>query len=567
MKQLFWPGVLTSVLTSANLMATEIHVAPTGVDSNAGSAQQPVATLHQAQRLVRQTRQRQPTTATTVVIHDGTYYLSEPLVLTAADGGSAQAPVTWQAADGATPVISGGQSIIGWQERGNRWVATLPTVAAGEWYFRELLIGGDWAQRARWPNADIDYDDSKRVAIAAGDIEAAVDRGAEVADGEELPFIPWPRAKDKWTRDSCEIAFPAGTLPPWSNITDVELIYTGAWDMVIKRLAAQDGDTIVLQPPHAFYHQNITPNSRKDRVRWCHFENAPEMLDRPGEWYLDRNSGELSYMPLPGETIKQFNQSGHVVAPRLGPSVINIAGTAERPVRHLHITGVTIAHAAFDLPEQGYNGLQGGVYFSNVTDEQLETVPFHGNQPKIDHAIPLPGLPGAFSATAWQHGSLTSSFLQHCAATGIYLHEQCQDIDIRGNRFEELGGGGIRIGENWRYHYTSGGSYDPVDPALHKQLSARTPHRIVVSNNLIRDTGKHFWGSVGILSTAAFDLTISHNELSDLPYSGISSGWFWHDTRELPNGRITITNNRITNILQRLADGGGIYALGWHLIR
>lgn len=467
----------------------------------------------------------------------------------------------WRAAEGANPVISGGEKITGWQKQGDRWVAKLPEVAAGKWTFRELYVNGRWAQRARWPNASLGTARaSGPLDIAKADVEAKVDQGAKVKAGEKLPFIPWPQAKGRWTRESCVVAFPTGTLPAWSNIEDVELHYSGAWDVVVKQLASQDGDTITLKPPHAFFHQNISPNGRADRVRWCHFENAPEMLDAPGEWVLDRTSGTLSYLPLPGESI----DSVQVVAPKIGPSVIVIEGTASDPVEHLHFSGITVAHVGLALPEQGYNGLQAGAHFPPVSDEQVKTMPVKKGLPKVDHAISVPALTGALKATGWQHGSFQDGSIRQSATYGMHLSENCRDLSIRGNRFHLLGGGGIRVGENWRHHYASGGSYKPIDPALHAELSAKATRRIQITNNVVHDTGRNFWGTVGIWSSAAFELTIAHNDIFDLPYSGISSGWFWKDNRPLANGQITIKNNRITNILNRLADGGGVYCLGSH---
>ena len=49
-----------------------------------------------------------------VQLAGGTYRLSAPLVFGTADSGSNGYTVTWQAASGATPVISGGQQVTGW---------------------------------------------------------------------------------------------------------------------------------------------------------------------------------------------------------------------------------------------------------------------------------------------------------------------------------------------------------------------------------------------------------------------------------------------------------------------
>ena len=558
-------AALISIGSMSSLSALEIHVAPDGDDSAIGTNKAPLASLGAAQQQVRKLRHQHNDQAIEVILHDGTWYLTEPLVFSHRDSGSAQAPVIWRAAEHAKPVISGGQAISGWQQRGNRWVAQLADVADGKWYFRELFINGRWAQRARWPNADGVNTQAHQAIdeVAEADVEAAEDKAVTVSKGEQLPFIPWPQATQPWTlktMDSCQVAFPQGSLPTWSNIEDVELHYSGAWDTVVKRLADKQDDLITLQAPHAFFHQNILPHGRSDRVRWCHFENAPEMLDQPGEWCLDKRDGTLSYIPLAGESINDIS----AVAPRVNDTVIKISGNLEQPVEHLHFSGITVAHAGFTLPAQGFNGLQAGAYFPEISAEEAATMPIKKGLAKVDHALAIPALPGSFSATGWQHGSFTHGELRDSAAYGLHLAEGCRDILVEGNRVHQLGGGGIRIGENWRYLFASGGSYKPTDPDVLADLRQRAPQQLTIRNNVVSNTGIHFWGTVGIWSSAAMNLTISHNEVSDMPYTGISSGWFWHDNRPLANGSVTIANNRILNVLNRLADGGSFYCLGSH---
>lgn len=74
--------------------------------------------------------------------------------MTPDDSGTEGCPITFAAYRNEKPVISGGRKITGWQRRGNLWVANLPDVKAGRWYFRLLRVGNEWAIRARYPNFD-----------------------------------------------------------------------------------------------------------------------------------------------------------------------------------------------------------------------------------------------------------------------------------------------------------------------------------------------------------------------------------------------------------------------------
>ncbi|WP_036479371.1 right-handed parallel beta-helix repeat-containing protein [Myxosarcina sp. GI1] len=119
----------------------------------------PFATLHRARDAIRELKNQrggilqQPVT---VMVRRGTYYLAEPLTLTEEDSGTAEFPITYQAYPNEKPVISGGRLINNWKRRGRFWVAKLPTLETGKWYFRLLRVDNDWAIRARYPKFDPD---------------------------------------------------------------------------------------------------------------------------------------------------------------------------------------------------------------------------------------------------------------------------------------------------------------------------------------------------------------------------------------------------------------------------
>ncbi len=166
-------GVL--LLLTATAAAVEFHVSPKGSDANPGTADQPFASLTRARDAVRALKAKGPLAeAVRVIAADGTYTLTEPLVLSAEDSGTAQAPVSYEAASGARPVFSGGRVLSGWQQAGNGlWTVKIPEVAAGQWYFEQLFVGGRRATRARSPNKfyyhiqDVPADGAGRGRLAA----------------------------------------------------------------------------------------------------------------------------------------------------------------------------------------------------------------------------------------------------------------------------------------------------------------------------------------------------------------------------------------------------------------
>lgn len=84
-----------------------------------------------------------------------------------------------------------------------------------------------------------------------------------------------------------------------------------------------------------------------------YLENARELLDEPGEWYLDRQTGVLAYWPRPGEDMHR----AEAVAPVVQKTVLSVAGTSAQPVQNLHFRGIRVEHVDWPLPSAGFLGV------------------------------------------------------------------------------------------------------------------------------------------------------------------------------------------------------------------
>ncbi|MCW2670975.1 MAG: parallel beta-helix repeat protein [Frankiales bacterium] len=90
-----------------------------------------------------------------------------------------------------------------------------------------------------------------------------------------------------------------------------------------------------------------------------------------------------------------------------------------------------------------------------------------------------------------------------------------------------------------------------------------------ISDNYVHNIGVEYTGAVGIWGGYSRRTTITHNEVGDLPYSGISFGWAgWHTnaTTPLTNPNVmadnVISDNVIYNVMGVRSDGGPIYTNG-----
>ncbi len=90
-------------------------VAPDGNDSADGSLGAPFATITKARDAIRELKKSSglPTGGITVYVRGGTYTLTDEILFTEEDSGTAESPITYKAYPGEEPIISGGVFIPG----------------------------------------------------------------------------------------------------------------------------------------------------------------------------------------------------------------------------------------------------------------------------------------------------------------------------------------------------------------------------------------------------------------------------------------------------------------------
>ncbi len=463
------------------------HVATTGNDHDPGTRERPFATLERAQTALRTLKRqsgglRQPVT---ILVHGGTYSLTAPLVLTPEDSGTADNPVSIAAAAGEKPVLSGGRRVTGWKEvtvAGKRlWAAELPEVRAGRWYFHQLWVNGHRRPRARYP-----HDGFLRIA-ALPDVK---------------PDTPRNQGQDRFQ-------FHPGDLKRWKNLEDVEVVVLHLW--VSVRLAV----TGVNENQHliTFAHPSRRRLTDGPLPARYYVENALELLDRPGEWYLDRKTGTLYDWPLPDEKMANAD----VIAPAL-PYLLRFAGKpeAKQAVGHVVVRGLTFAHA--------------------------EWWPARTDPVDVQAAAPVPA---AIQADGLRDSALEDCTVTHVSNYGIHLARGCEHNRIVGCELTDLGAGGIQVGE-----------------MAVRDDPAQQTHANRVTDNHIHDVGQVFHQAVGIWIGQSYGNRIAHNHIHDLYYTGISCGWTWGYGKALARDNL-IAENHVHDLGKGwLSDLGGIYTLG-----
>jgi hypothetical protein len=494
---------LTILLYSAVLAAApnSYYVAVDGNDDHAGTLEAPFATLNHVHSVVRQQIAAGLEEDITVYLRGGTYYLDAPLVFTPEDGGADGRNITYTAYESETPVLSGGRQITGWHQTGDgKWTTTVSEVVSGHWHFRQLFRNEQRLPRGRFPKGD-----------GFLRVTSLDDTVTEITLNEPLP----------------EVNFASN---------DVELVVLQHWS--ITRMPVVSGTDTMVRVSHPagwIGHETWTITTPG---KACHIENGLALVTVPGEWYLDRSTGVLTYFAYPDED----PNTAAFTAPFLERLLV-VRGEDAKPVQNLAFSGITFAHSEWPLPEFGYVGIQAG---------------HHGTS--MDKPIHV--LPGAVEFTFAVGCRMERCSVRHAGASGIVLGAGCRNNIVTQCEIKDVGGNGIMVG--WR------GADLPGRKELVGAFSLSadwTETRFIPQNNTVSHCtllrcGAVNYGCVGIFDAFSDGTRIAHNLITDLPYTGIAIGFRW-DESETSHRNCVVEYNHIHDVMKLLADGGAIYTLGY----
>lgn len=529
MKKLFVAAIC--LCCSHWLLAGEIWVSPKGSDFNDGTRQSPKATLTSALRQAREWRRTKDNRiqgGITIYMEGGTYAFYEPVFIRPEDSGTKESPTIIRSVGNEKVILSGGISINGWKKQGKVWVADVPAFNGRPLDFRQLWVNGKKAVRAR------DVEDFEKM-----------NRICSVDEENEILYVPAVSIR--------RLIDNKGNL----KATYAEMVLHQMWCVANLRIRSVDvqGDSAAIrfhQPEsriqfeHPWPRPMVTTDGHNSAF---YLTNARELQDVPGEWYHDMDARKVYYYPREGEKM----QEAEVIVPAV-ETLVQVEGTLDRPVCHIRFERIIFSYTTWMRPsEKGHVPLQAGMYLTDGYRIDPKMQRNYLNHP-LDNQGWLGRPAAAVRVVAARQIDFERCRFEHLGSTGLDYEEAVQGGVVRGCLFRDIAGNGLLVGS---FSPAAHETHLPYDPADRREVCTRQQ----INNCYFTEIGNEDWGCLAIAAGYVGDVNIEHNEISEVPYSGISLGWGWTQTVNcMRNNRVHA--NLIHHYAKHMYDVAGVYTLG-----
>lgn len=388
-------------------------VAPDGDDSARGTESKPWQTIERARDHIRAkglNDERRMHCDITVNLRAGSYPVDQTIAFDDRDSGTAEHDVIYRSVDGPGQAnFVGAEEITGWEPYKD---GIYKTQVDPDEPFYTLFEDEKRSTLARYPNRTSDELWSPYLFSRLGEPEKeAVRQWLYWEEGD------WDPAWDD-TEDSNPLK--DAQLTVWSG---------GSWSWFTDTVPIGGADYRKGFTTLKYWTRYALMNSRSGSRYFI--ENALPFLDQPGEWYIDRDAGELYYKPR-GDI-----ETAKIMKPTVS-TTFDLRGTSpDRRLHNLTFDGLGVQYTDFvDWYRNGWisAGDSGDPHKYPEYDRQIE-------MPRNRH--------GAITLTNTADVTLTGMQLQDTGLHGIYLLFDNERATVSDSLLRNIGADGIKVEGGW----------------------------------------------------------------------------------------------------------------------
>ncbi len=323
-------------------------------------------------------------------------------------------------------------------------------------------------------------------------------------------------------------------LADFKNVKDLEMVSYSYWTQPrcgVSEIVVEDGKAKIIMDEEA-WPTGLGGNNTPWTVPY-YYENAYELLNTAGEWYIDSTDGYLYYIPRP------FENPAEMVAtiPNTG-RLLNVKGTVDAPVHNVVFDNLEFAYTGWLRPssEKGYNENQ-----NSAIDGKLPEVAV-----QVEYARQL---------------DFTNNKFNQLGTGALYMSFAIQDCNVIGNEFGDISAGAYMLG------WGQGDAYETeIKPTEYKYYTINNKF----NNNYVHDVGIEYGGAAAVSATFPKYSQFNDNEVVNSIYSGFHIGWLWEtyseenaDKKGTGFYKVELNGNYIHEVqMEALHDGGCIYMCG-----
>ncbi|KAF5603933.1 pectin lyase [Fusarium subglutinans] len=253
-----------------------------------------------------------------------------------------------------------------------------------------------------------------------------------------------------------------------------------------------DGSTLVMASP-AFQNNIMGWDTIKQPFadKGFYVENVLAFLDEDREYFLDSNAGKIYYKPDAGTkpthpSALSRSKDSTICTP---PGTYRLRTSVTPTNKHGGFIGLNKTYSEFEASRPFWYQVHGSVQVSAASDIKFTN--------------------GSMAAIMGGFG-IGNDANAHVSGVGLGT----SNIEISGMYFTQTGANSITVGG------IMADAHHPSDPRMLNQ-------KILVTENILKDTAQTITSAAGILVTYTTGTEVSSNDLSTLPYSGIAWGYGW----------------------------------------